>query len=161
MLQRCVVDPVKGRIHCCCKTLVHNVERPVITATVLYPLEVANGHATRICENIRNDKYSFRFEYRIGTRRRRAIRALDDELGLNVMSVTLRNAVFAGRRYEHITVKRKKLFVRDLFAAWKSFEKEVMRLRPLDRRRDIDTVRIVISTANIRNTDDLRALLVQ
>src|SRR5438270_9870285 len=78
---------VERRRHNVAKLAVYLVLAPEVRLDVLYPLEIANRYAAGVREDVWDDVHAARRERVIGLRRRRPVRALNDELGADLVCV--------------------------------------------------------------------------
>ena len=74
---------VEARHHFLLKPFVHLPFRPKIAHAVLYPLEVGNGNAAGIGQNVGNDEDTFVVQDLIGLRCGRAISSFCKDLALD------------------------------------------------------------------------------
>ena len=80
---------------------------------VLYPLEVADGHATCIGQDIRHNRNAAIIEDMVCLWRRRTIGSLNDQTGLDAGRIFLRYLILKSGRHQHITWQRQQFRVRD------------------------------------------------
>ena len=97
-----------------------------------------------------------RLEDLVGSRRDGAVRAFDDQLRLDLVSVVGRDHLLERARREHLTVDEQKLLVRDRIAARPLDQRSAVAL-VRERRRDVQPARVVDAAARVRDRDDLRA----
>src|SRR6266566_1967128 len=137
---------------------VHDLLAPVVAVQVLDPLEVADGHATRIAQDVRDHERAVLEEGDVGLGRRRAIRRLGDEPRLDVSGVAGRDLVLEGGRDEDVAVDLEDLLVVDVGRAGQALDRAML-LLPGDHPADVETGGIVDATGRVGHGDDGRALL--
>src|SRR5204862_1073892 len=90
----------------------------------------------------------------------RAVRAFGDQLRLDAPSVLAGDLVFAGGEGKDVARQLQQLLVRDPLAALIARKRAVF-LRKAPQRRDVEPELVVDAAGEIRDRDDLRALVVQ
>src|SRR5947209_14478221 len=129
---------------------------PEQPAEILHPLEVGHGHTAGVREDVRDDGNATVGEDRVGLERRRAVRALDDELRMHAAGVFAGELVLARRDDEHVACELEQLVVRDPLAAVVTGERAVLgRVRM--ELRNVETVGRVQAAGDIGDGDDARA----
>jgi len=73
VLLRHLVDLAEGLLHLSLQPLVDFLQRPVVTADILDPLKVRNGHASCVAQEIGNDVLPILLKDLVGFGRRRSI----------------------------------------------------------------------------------------
>jgi hypothetical protein len=84
----------------------------LLVLQVLHPLEVQDGDAARVREDVREDRDASLEEDAIGGRRRGPVRALDDELRADGARVVLAELALGGRGHEHVARGGEQFLVR-------------------------------------------------
>src|SRR2546421_3535888 len=99
---------------------------PEQATEILHPLEVGHGYTAGVREDVRDDGNATVGEDRVGLERRRAVRALDDELRVHAAGVFAGELVLARRDDEHVACQFQQLVVRDPLAAVVPRERSVL-----------------------------------
>ena len=95
------------------KALVDDVLRPEVSAAILYPLEVRDGHAARVREDVRDDEHALLVENRVGAGSRRPFAPSQMIFARIFAGVLARDHVLERGRNEHVDVEREQLIVAD------------------------------------------------
>ena len=106
---------------------------------VLHPLEVGDGDAARVGEDVGHEEDAPLAKDRVGFGRRRSVRALDDELRLDVTRVARGQLVADRCGHEKIAIDGEQLLVADLLGTGKSLERLLARPileHPFDRKAE-------------------------
>ena len=91
---------IEARDHGLLQPLIDDVLPPEIAHPVLHPLEVADGDAAGVGEDVGDDEDPLVVEQRIGGRRRRPVRALGDDAGAHAVRVLAGDDVLQRRRHQ-------------------------------------------------------------
>src|SRR5216110_2812207 len=94
-------DFVEGAHHDALEAPVHGVLVPEVAAAVLHPLEVAHGHAAGVREDVGNDEDALLLEDLVGGGGGGTVRALADDLRLDLRGVLTGDDVLGGGRDQH------------------------------------------------------------
>src|SRR5262249_44529493 len=123
---------------------------------VLHPLEVRDGDAAGVREDVgKNDDTSLR-EDRVSGDRGRAVRALDDDLRENTRGVPAGHLTRGGGEDAPLAGKLEQAGVRDRPGA--GIPREPARVaRPLSDRRNVEPGRVIDPAGNVGDGDDGRA----
>ena len=89
---------------------------PEQAAEILHPLEVRDGDAAGVREHVGEHRDPALGEDRVGLDRRRAVRALGDELRVDRGRVLLRELILARGEHEDVARELEQLRVRDVLA---------------------------------------------
>ena len=84
---RLVEDLGEGLDHDGLELLVDLGLGPVVAVEVLHPLEVADGHAAGVAQDVRDHEHAALEQDRVGLGRRGAVGGLGDDLGLDLARV--------------------------------------------------------------------------
>src|SRR5450756_2841636 len=84
-----IVDTVECLGHDTVKPLVDFLLGPVVSVVVLNPLEVGNGNATGVAQNVRDDKSAVLLKDLVCIRVDTTVGQLDDDLRLDVLRIVL------------------------------------------------------------------------
>jgi len=106
-----VVDLPEGLGHLLVELLANLLLGPVVAVDVLNPLEVADGNATCVTEEVRNLEDALLAEYLVGLGRNRTVGHFGNYLGLYVVSVLLGDDLLDGGGCEDVNFQLKKLLV--------------------------------------------------
>src|SRR4029079_9846054 len=129
---------------------------PEIAAAILYPFEIGHRYAAGVGEDVRDDEDALLLEDRVRTGRGRTVRALANDLRAHLPGVTARDDVLERRRGGHVHVERKQISIRERLAPREALER-ANRANVLDRRFDVDAVRVVITAGAVADRGDLAA----
>ena len=94
----------------------------------------------------------------VGTGRCRSVRTFRQDLAFDTVRILRSDLIFRRTRGKYITLDLEKVFVPDMFDVRIILELPVL-LQIIENRRDIQTVTIVDRSADVRDRDDLIALL--
>src|ERR1700731_3555709 len=89
---------LKSVVHHVEEALVHFALPPKEALTVLNPLEIADGDAARVAENVRHGEDALGIDNRVGLPSGGTVSAFAENLGLHLIRILLRDLVFNGRR---------------------------------------------------------------
>ena len=137
---------------------VHLVLLPEVLLEALDPLEVGDDHAAGVREHVREDEHAPVLEDLVGGGRRRAVRALADDLGLDLVRVVRRDHLLERARREHVALEQEQLLVRDRLRV-RSARQRAGLLLVRDRGLDVDPVRVVDAAGESGDCDHRCALL--
>ena len=142
------------------QTFVHLGKLPEIAHTVLDPFEVRYGHAAGVCHDVGDDDDAAFVENAIRFRRRRTVRAFDDELRLDLRRILSGEHFLQRCRNEHVAFRLEQFGIADLVAAFEALE-VVVALGVRNGLRDVDAVGVVVGTRHVRDADDFAAALLE
>src|SRR6185312_1244551 len=108
---------VEGPGHDVAQLRVHLGLLPEVFLEALDPLEVRDDHAARVGEDVRQDQDALLLENLVPRRRDRAVRALADDLRLDLVGVLAGDPLFQSARREHVALEQQQLVVGDLLGA--------------------------------------------
>ena len=132
---------------------------PEVAVEVLHPLEVADGHAAGVAQDVRDQEDAVLEEDRVGLGRRRAVGRLGDDPGLDPAGVALGDLVLERGRDQDVAGDLEDLGVGDVGRAGEALDRAVLGL-PGDRRLATSRpLRIVDPAGRVADGDDGRALL--
>ena len=97
------VDGIEAADHDVLEAVVDLVLRPEEVLQVLHPLEVADGHATGVREDVGDDGDAAFLEDRVGLGGSGAVGCLDDEAGLDAVGVGMGQLAFQGGGDKDVT----------------------------------------------------------
>ena len=133
---------------------------PEVLLEALHPLEVRDDDAARVREHVGEDQHALVLEDRVGRRRDRAVRALADDRGLDLVGVLRGDHLLERARREDVAVEQQELLVGDRLGVLEADERAVLGLVG-ERGRDVDALRVVERRRRVGDRDDERALLME
>ena len=153
-----VEDLVEGLDHDLLELLVDVGLAPVVAVEVLDPLEVADGHAAGVAQDVRDHEHAALVEDLVGLGRRRAVGGLGDDLGLDPLGVAGRDLVLERGRDQDVAVDLEDLGVADVLGAREALDGPVL-LLPVDDPGDVEAGRVVDARRRVGDRDDRGAFL--
>ena len=132
---------------------------PEVLLEPLNPLEVRDDDTPGIGEDVREDDDTAILEDVVRCRRRRAVRAFDDDLRPHLVRVVGRDHLLERTRCEHVALEDDQLLVRHRLGSLKAGERAGLVLEG-DRGRNVDATGVVDASGRIGDRDHLGALLV-
>src|SRR5687768_4529301 len=117
---------VEGANHDLAQPLIHDFLAPIVAFAILYPLEVADGHAAGIRENVGYDEYALGIQDRVGGSRGRSVRSFGNDLRLDRSGVLARYHVLEGAGCQNITLELEYLLVRDAVTGRVTIEESIL-----------------------------------
>ena len=133
------------------------VARPEEPSEVLHPLEVRDGDAAGVREDVRQDRDPALGEDLVRLERGRAVRALGDQPRAQPRRVVRRDLVLARREHEDVAVELEQLLVRDPLARRRSLRASRARARTRGARRRRGPLRVVDAARDVGDRDHGRA----
>ena len=97
--------------------LVDLVLGPVVAVEVLHPLEVADGHAAGVAQDVRDHEHAVVVQDLVGLGGRRAVGGLGDDLGLDPVRVGDGDLVLERGRDQDVALGLEELGVGDVLGA--------------------------------------------
>src|SRR5580658_6424518 len=158
-LGRDLVDRLVGVDHHALQPVVDLAEGPEVPLDVLRPLEVADGDAARVREDVGQHGDLLLEEDLVRLGERGAVRGLGNDLRLHLVRILGRQYVLEGGRHEDVRLRLEDLFVGDRLRAGEPDDGAGLLLVRLDGVR-VEPVRLPDAALGVRDGDDLRALLV-
>src|SRR5690606_8108919 len=121
----------------------------------LDPLEVRDGHAARVRQDVRDDLDAPLGQDIVGLRRGRAVGAFHNHAGLDVVRVVFGDLVFKRARGQHVALQRQQFGVGDLVRLGVAFEQVVTALGGVRQHVvDIQPVLVVVAAGDVADADD-------
>ena len=130
----------------------------MIAVEVLHPLEVADGHAAGVAQDVRDHEDPALEHLLVGLGGRRAVGGLGDDSGLDVPGIPGSDLVLEGGRDQDVAVDLEDSRVADVLRAGQALDSPVLLLPAVDAA-DVETVGVVDATSRIRDGDHRGALI--
>src|SRR5580704_12285108 len=151
---------VEGVFHDVEKALVDFTFAPEEALAVLNPLEITDGDAARVAQNVGHGEDSFGVHNGIGLPRGGAVGAFAENARLDLMRVLLGDLIFDGSGNGDFARLKENVARRHFgSAAGKILERFFLRVDPVDDLGNVKTSFVIEAAADIGETDDLVARL--
>src|SRR4029077_1712472 len=152
---------IETLLHHVLQAFIHFALAPEKTLAILHPLEVADGDATSITENVPDDEDSLFFDDWVGVGSGWAVSALAQDFAFDAVSVFRGDLIFSGSGNKNLAGMEKDLLRAHLLApAGKIGKRLALAVDPFDEFGDVETSFVIKSAVNIRDADDFIARLV-
>src|SRR5271167_2286390 len=151
-------DLIETLTHDVLQALVHFAFTPEKSLTVLDPLEITDGYAAGIAQNVGDNENSLAVDNFVGVGSYRTVGAFAENLAIDARGVLGRDLIFGRRRNQNVGGMEEDVLGGLFFAAGREIRQgPALFVNPVDELGDVKTLLVVEPAMNIGDTDNFVA----